>query len=195
MKYSDKAAKILNASSSIVVLLNLPIDKIVFNDLLKCDFSKNQNVRFNFMINSYDDFMNYEALNMNIDSNVMPYYNGENYNFFENYVFIRKEDLSESNLTRNDILVKSCINFNYWGKLIVQSDNKILLSNNTKPIGDINQSLRDILINAFDDESPWLKLRDSGPCENCAFNAICPPISDYNYYMVKYNLCSVRTTK
>ncbi|MBE9468407.1 MAG: hypothetical protein IMY72_08845 [Bacteroidetes bacterium] len=38
----------------------------------------------------------------------------------------------------------------------------------------------------------WFKLRtNTKPCCNCLYNTLCPPISNYEYALGKYNLCNV----
>lgn len=193
MKFKDEINTILRGNVSIRVLVNFPIDETIFNNLIGDNITiKRFDAKIIFMISSYDNFIDYNKLNLGINSNIVPYYNGFNYDFFENYVFIRKEDLNGTHLSRNDFFAKSCVNLNYWGKLIVQANSKVLLSNNTPPIGNIHQPLKDLLINVFDDESPWFKLRDFGVCEKCAFNLICPQISEYEHYMNKWDLCLIR---
>ena len=45
----------------------------------------------------------------------------------------------------------------------------------------------------MDKGKSWWKLRTNiKPCNNCLYNLLCPPISNYEYVIGKYNLCNIK---
>ena len=42
----------------------------------------------------------------------------------------------------------------------------------------------------------WFRTRSKvKPCKSCIYNALCPPISNYEYYLKEYNLCNIINEK
>ena len=69
---------------------------------------------------------------------------------------------------------------------------------NSKPIGNIYKKSIYKLIHycLIQRDKDWLLTRNKvEPCKNCLFNALCPPISNYERVIKQYNLCTIKKNK
>ena len=125
---------------------------------------------------------------------IHPYYNKSNLSLFKNNVFITKQDIFEAKPTQNDIFVRQVLNpINFW-KLFVKCNGNIYSNLNNPILGNINNvSIYDSVYKEMDKGKSWWKLRTNiKPCNNCLYNLLCPPISNYEYVIGKYNLCNIK---
>jgi len=128
-------------------------------------------------------------------SELRPYYTGENIDFFRENVFIEKEDIREEMLDFKEINGRRVLNFNDFGRLIVFEDGSVYANVNNKKIGNIKiDSLYELIYREMDKGESWLKTRDKvEPCKTCLYKYLCPPISNYEYVIGKFNLCKIRS--
>ncbi len=123
-----------------------------------------------------------------------PFYNGGNMLFFKNNVFTDLKDFENCKLSMRELYNKSIINTFYYGRLIVDSDGLIYTSfNNFASIGNISDSNIEYLLNkSFSNNHLWYLLRKNIPiCSSCIYQNICPPISDYELFINRFNLCHI----
>jgi len=123
-----------------------------------------------------------------------PYYTGENIEFFKENVFTEKEDIKEERLDFKEINGRRALNFNDFGRLTVFENGSVYANLNNKKLGNIKRdSLYEIIYREMDSGESWLKTRDKvEPCKNCLYKYLCPPISNYEYVIGKFNLCRIR---
>jgi pseudo-rSAM protein len=130
------------------------------------------------------DWLEPEQLSVN------AFYDGGNYNFFKENIFIEQADLSDPVISKKEIYARSVMNPNAFGNLTVLCTGQIHSNLNEKPIGTIDTHLKQILLNELAEGSGWFRLRkDLAPCANCIYHQICPPISNYEYALSQNNLC------
>ena len=126
---------------------------------------------------------------------IQPYFNGDNTAFFEENVYISKDDIlcKENVVTMKDVFIKQTINLNQFGKLFILNNGKIHTSLLRKPIGEFGKdSIHSILYKELKENKNLYKTRDKLiPCKNCLYNFLCPPISNYEKVIKKQNLCNV----
>ncbi|MBU8892197.1 MAG: TIGR04150 pseudo-rSAM protein [Bacteroidales bacterium] len=120
-------------------------------------------------------------------------YNGNNDSFFESAVFIELEDIFEEKIDFQSILVNSEMNRNDFGKLIILSNGNVFANINNALIGNYyTESLDKILEEELKNGSSWGNVRQRvAPCSECVYNCLCPPISNYEYVLGKFNLCKI----
>lgn len=122
---------------------------------------------------------------------LVPVYTGKNLNFFRECIYTDKEELLSSELSKQDIFTRMELNTNYFGKLTILPDGSIYSNLNTPSLGGLNDSLYEIIYKELNAGGNWRCVRNFEPCNQCRFRWLCPPISNYEFILDKYNLCSV----
>ncbi|NOR45510.1 MAG: hypothetical protein GQ534_07980, partial [Candidatus Delongbacteria bacterium] len=179
---------------------NLSMSFHVYHNHLKEKYFSNVNINndieFVFLIES-DNQLSYaleviEKYNVG-NHRIKPIYNNKNIDFFKNSVYLNPDDFAGSEIKRKEIYANQTLNRNFFGNLYVFSDGsvKTAMSDN-QTIGRIDQDFLPILRSACKETSNWLLTRNKiKPCKNCCFNELCPPISNYEIQIGKYNLCNI----
>ncbi len=126
---------------------------------------------------------------------LVPYFNGDNLDFFREAVFLDRDSILESQPQMNDILERTVLNRSDFKKLGVLSDKSVHANLNNPKIGTLgNEHIMEIIYKELHKGKSWTKVRKRvKPCKSCAFNALCPPISNYEYAIGRYNLCNINT--
>lgn len=125
-----------------------------------------------------------------------PYYNGRNRDFFENNIFICKENLVESRPTNRDIDTRQVINAIDFGHLTIMSNGDIYANVNAPPLGILDRdSMYDVVYKEMENGESWRRVRKKiKPCKSCGFEALCPPLSNYEYAIGQNNLCRINVS-
>lgn len=123
---------------------------------------------------------------------VYPYFNGSNSEYIEQCLSFSINDLFEDVIDMKTLIQNNYMNTNLFGKLIFLPSGEVKVSNNSKIIGNIyEQDILDILLQNKKWENDWKILRKNyEPCNNCIYQNICPPVSDYELVLNKYDFCS-----
>ena len=181
--------------------------KIVINKMYQVDFMvalarkiKRNNIAqlWEVSITSISEYEKAEILsqqlaNLNINVNIKPIYNGENRSFFERYIYIDEEDIDKMELDRQGVFSLQELNTNDFGKITILSDGKVYANVNKEPIGDIKDSIGEMLCKELESGISWRRTRyKTEPCDQCRFKLICPSPSNYELVMGKTNLCHIR---
>jgi pseudo-rSAM protein len=123
---------------------------------------------------------------------IVPVYIGSNNAFFEENVYLSKEDIFAFAIPHRIIFCNQKLNSNHFGKLYILPDGKIKANINASALGDIYQnSLLEIIAAEFNRNTAWRKIRDYEPCNQCLYQYLCPPPSNYEEAIGKPNLCHV----
>ncbi len=82
---------------------------------------------------------------------------------------------------------------NDYGKLTIMADGKIYANLNDPVLGNASKnSLEEVVLKEIKQGKSWKRLRTRVmPCRHCVFQHVCPPISNYELVLKKYNLCKV----
>jgi pseudo-rSAM protein len=122
-----------------------------------------------------------------------PYFNGENLKFFEDHVFITGEDLMLSRPSQNQIFSRVTMNENDYGKLHILPGGNVLANMNDEPLGNLNtESLENLIQKELGSGKSWKRMRTAvEPCKECIFQFICPPVSNYEIYLNRFNFCHI----
>lgn len=127
---------------------------------------------------------------------IKPYFNGKNLAFFEEYIFVRQEDLLAVELDRQDVFALQELNTHDFGKITVLSDGQIYANVNREPIGNIREPVADMLCRELESGTSWRCTRYGVElCNQCRFRLICPSPSNYEFALGRPNLCHVETDK
>jgi pseudo-rSAM protein len=179
--------------------INIYIDSdIGINELAIIKNASGQDsLSFTFILTNEEDYNFFEKIiteNSFENYILKPFFNGENESFFKENVFVTKEDLFEVVHEQNDIFAKSKINLNNFGKLIILNNGDVLANINGKPLGNIYViSIKDAVYKELQSKESWrLTKNEVEVCKDCIYNQLCPSISNYEYALGRFNLCSIR---
>lgn len=129
-----------------------------------------------------------------VELEFFPYFNGTNLLFFKKYVFISRESLFEEKIKMHDIVRNSIVNTIDFGNLIVCADGSVFSNLFCKPLGNLLKSDFNIILKqAFSSpHSTWFEVRkNQDNCCNCIYNALCPPMGNYEKIFGLDNLCNI----
>jgi len=167
------------------------------NKLGKFKSKKVNNLKFLFIIESEDQISVADDIVCKYgirDYDYKPFFNGNNLDFFEDNVFLDEESIFSKKINKNQILRNREINAIDFGKIIIFNDGKYCTNNLLPILGNIkNDDIRQMLINCISSKnSTWFLTRNDLPkCKNCIYNQLCPPVSDYEHVIGKFNLCNI----
>ncbi|MBP5345052.1 MAG: TIGR04150 pseudo-rSAM protein [Bacteroidales bacterium] len=121
---------------------------------------------------------------------IHPFYNGKNKPFFEENVFLSKEDILGRTISKREIFRNTKLNANYFGSLYFMPDGTIKAHPDRAVIGDIHKGrIVDAIHNEMMKNTAWREVREGNPCSSCAYQYLCPPISNYEHAIGQINLC------
>ena len=188
--------KIKNRNSFLNLLINYPVKKEILSRKLKLLDNLGINTVCIFIIEKDKDIIISEKIISQLkikNKAFFPFYNGNNISFFKKHVFITKKEILNNPLTMNKIFVRKTLNEYSFRKLIILSNKDIYGNLNNKKIGKLNErNIFDFIAEELNQGNSWTKIRKNVyPCKSCVFNALCPPISNYEYAIKRWNLCNI----
>jgi pseudo-rSAM protein len=198
INYQNLTETILNECSVlqtyIDVLITFPLNESKLNEIVS--FSrKNKNIKLHFLIESTEHFeTSMEIINRidDIETDIVPVYNRNNCSFFEENIYLEKEDIFSEIMSMRKIFCNQKINSNYFGSLTVLPNGDIKANINSNSLGSIyNTSLLDIIYKEMIDNTAWRKVRNSQKCADCLYQFLCPPPSNYEIALGKSYLCHI----
>jgi pseudo-rSAM protein len=122
-----------------------------------------------------------------------PFFNGKNFDFFRDHIFITKQDILASRPDQNQVFSRMTINEKDFGKLTVLPDGTVYANLNDPALGNISgDSVPSMILKALMDGRSWKRSRSKvNPCRNCLYYFLCPPVSGYELLMKRFNFCDV----
>lgn len=191
-----KLDQLSGAGVVIKLVVTFPLDKKKLSDGIAMLREREMTFDILFPITSDGDFISAGEIvsDMGIKKyEYHPLYTGENFEFFRDVVYIGREDLYEMQLSFKEIYRNRLMNMHYFGRLLIFSDGAIRARINGRVLGNINQiSLYDAVIKELKEGESWLRVREKRmPCRDCVFDALCPPLSNYNDIFGVNNCCTV----
>jgi len=148
-----------------------------------------------FIIQDSDEYNRVEELLSGIPiktADFFPFFNGNNINFFKENFFIDKAAIEMNKPSQRDIYINETVNSIYFGKINVFPSGNIHAGINAPKLGTLGKdSLYYCVYKEMKEGVTWRKIRKNVlPCKRCGFEKLCPPISDYNAAIGKYDLCN-----
>lgn len=178
------------------ILVHFPVD------ILQWDHSRqfllNQNLPFEYIfeVSSSDDCQ--QAMKLIEEFNIQKYqikpvYTGDNLAFFEEKVFLYREDILSTSLSINDFFANQSMNIYDFGKINIMPDGEVYANVNHPALGNIQtHSIYEIISKELEDGKSWLRIRDQAPCNTCLYQWHCPSPSNYEIEIGRPNLCHVK---
>jgi pseudo-rSAM protein len=139
------------------------------------------------------DFWNNVDFLKELNYKLIPFFNKNNFDFFKQFVFLDNEIIMGSTASKYEILGNTCLNYNNFGKILINNNGEVYTNFHFKSLGNIKiNTIQEIVKNAFNENEFWFMSRKNvEPCKNCIFNILCPSISNYELVLNCYNLCNI----
>ncbi len=192
----DLVKEILVLNSTITLIIKSSLYQTDITNLIYTLGDKWEYIKLQCIVENKKDFYNFqEMLDKIVLSQVIykPYFNGNNYSFFEENIFLNIDDINSLKPSKVDVLKRQHLNPLDFGKIIILSNGNVHANCNNPIIGNIsNDNIYNIIGKELTNGKSWLKTRKMvNPCKSCIYEIICPPISNYEYIFKRFNLCHI----
>jgi pseudo-rSAM protein len=150
---------------------------------------------YEFMVSQNEEFENIQIKIKDAFLNTIsfkPFFNGQNYSFFEQYIYLDEKDIQHTVMTKKNIFAHQVLNTNDFGKITITSDGKVYGNTYFPPLGTIENDVRMLLYQEMSYGTSWRRIRDMKPCTDCIYQWLCPSPSDYELAIGRPNLCHVK---
>lgn len=192
-KYNKEDLKqlLINPQFSIMIMVHLPVDYEELNSYI--NLFNEYNITWSLIASNKNDVIFFLKNNLGKFTNVdyIPWYTGDNMDFFKEYIYNDFKDIIEQKNTKQHIFRKQILNDNLFGKLTIFPTGEVYSNVNFPTIGNIqDQKLSEIVYSEIENYfKPWFFTRDYVSCKNCVNKYLCPSISNYEIVANEYNMC------
>ena len=192
-KYNTEDLKqlLINPQFSIMIMVHLPVDYEELNSYI--NLFNEYNITWSLIASNKNDVIFLSKNNLGKFTNVdyIPWYTGDNMDFFKEYIYNDFKDIIEQKNTKQHIFRKQILNDNLFGKLTIFPTGEVYSNVNFPTIGNIqDQKLSEIVYSEIENYfKPWFFTRDYVSCKNCVNKYLCPSISNYEIVANEYNMC------
>lgn len=181
---------------SYLILVSFPVDMQYWNHSRRLLLNQTLPFEYIFEVSSSDDCQQAKIFAEKFDIEkyqLKPVYTGNNMAFFEEIIFLSKEDILSTPMSINDFFTNQSMNIYDFGKINIMPDGEIYANVNHQSLGNIQtHSIHDIISRELEEGKSWLRIRNQAPCSSCLYQWHCPPPSDYEIEIGRSNLCSVK---
>lgn len=178
------------------ISVSFPIDMEQWNHAMEILLCQNLPIEFVFEVSSNDDVQQSEQLVEKYQIGkyrLQPHYTGKNIRFFEDEVFLSKEDILSTPMTMKDFFARQAINLYDFGKITILSNGDVYANLNYPSLGNIyTNNIHEILQKEVEEGKSWFRIRNQAPCTDCVYQWICPSPSNYEIALGRPNLCHVK---
>lgn len=192
-KYNKEDLKqlLINPQFSIMIMVHLPVDYEELNSYI--NLFNEYNITWSLIASNKNDVIFLSKNNLGKFTNVdyIPWYTGDNMDFFKEYIYNDFKDIIEQKNTKQHIFRKQILNDNLFGKLTIFPTGEVYSNVNFPTIGNIqDQKLSEFVYSEIENYfKPWFFTRDYVSCKNCVNKYLCPSISNYEIVANEYNMC------
>lgn len=192
--YRNYKANVLSDFLQIDLIVSFPFEENTFRDVWH-RINKEKTI-IHFIVEDESHYRVVEQLieKYNVEKyDIKPFYTGENNTFFQENIFLEKEDIFFKRLSMREIFRNQKLNSNFFGLLFILPDGTVKANMNTQTIGNIREnSVLNLIYKEMLDNTAWRQIRNSAPCDSCIYQFICPPPSNYETLIGKPNLCHIK---
>ena len=172
-----------------------PIDLQQWNNSRRILLNQSLPVEYIFDVSSDEDCLQVEQLveQFQIEKyRLNPIYTGDNIRFFEENVFLSKEDILSTSMTIKDFFSRQAMNIYDFGKINILSNGDAYANLNYPALGNIYiDNIYEIVYKEVEEGKSWFRIRNQAPCNSCVYQWLCPPPSNYEIAIGRPNLCHV----
>lgn len=184
---------------SYYITVDFPIDMTLWMNSRHVLLNQKLPCEYNFNVKSSKECLEVENIveQFQIEQyKITPAYTGENISFFEDNIFLTKEDILDARLTIKDIFSHHSINIHDFGKINIMSNGDAYANCNNPVIGNIyKDSIYEIVYNEVEKGKSWFRIRNQEPCNQCVYQWLCPSPSDYEIVIGRSNLCHIHNNR
>lgn len=193
----EKLALFPAAAASFKIIVTLPVQREPWQRVVELLRKNKVKGQFLFIIGSEAEVAEAEALIAPLPPDQYafhPYFDGSNRAFFEANVFIDRTDIREAKPTAREIQARQSVNPFHFGTLTILSSGRIHANVNRPQLGTLGKdTIHEAVYREMYRGSSWRRTRKKvKPCKHCAFAALCPPLSNYEYALARNDLCHIR---
>ena len=178
------------------ISVRFPIDEQQWNRSSQILLSQTLPFEYVFEVSSFEDCQQAEQLveKFQIEKfRLNPVYTGNNIRFFEENVFLSKEDILSASMTIKDFFTHQAINIYDFGKIHILPTGDAYANLNHPALGNIDtDNIYEIVNKEVDEGQSWFRIRNQAPCNECVYQWLCPPPSNYEIAIGRPNLCHVK---
>ena len=154
-----------------------------------------QNIILDFYISTdrcIDHVENLKSKIGSVNYCLFPFFNEENRNLLSSTISFSRNDIHFSDLSIKKILIRKKINENLFGNLSIFTNGDVYSNCNFPKLGNINTNdILEMLFIEVNHVKSWFFTRnDVIPCKTCLYKNLCPPISNLELYLQKFDFCS-----
>lgn len=154
-----------------------------------------ENIKLKFKISNEDEYKHYSSkITEGRDHDFEVDFDKADSTFLRENVFLNEEDIQEIKVTKQNYDANKTLNRNLFGKLVIKDNAIYSCENSTKAIANLDNeiNLKQIIFDALCKSNYWFLTRNKvNPCKSCLYKNVCPPISEYELQLKRYNLCNV----
>jgi pseudo-rSAM protein len=154
---------------------------------------QNEQSNYHFFITGEADYQQTEQLlaAYPITSHTLhPVYTQANRTFFEEQVYMTKEDIFSKPLSFREIFAHQKLNTHFFGSLTVLANGDVYANVNSDKLGNVeSDSILNLINKEMSENTAWRRIRDKAPCTNCLYQYLCPSPSNYERVIGKPDLC------
>lgn len=181
---------------SYCIIVDFPIDMQKWNSIRWLLLDHTLPVEYVFNVVSGNDCLLAEQIIKQYKikkSKLVPVYTGDNHGFFEDYVFLTKDDILSVSMTIKDFFIHKALNIYDFGKINIMPNGDAYANICHPVLGNIyRDSISEIVQKEVDKGRSWFRVRNQAPCNDCIYQWLCPSPSDYEIAIGRPNLCHVK---
>jgi hypothetical protein len=180
---------------SYIINIRFPIDMQKWKNARHILLNQTLPVEYVFDVTSNNDIFQAEQFleQYKIEkSRFNPIYTGNNIGFFKKNVFLSKKDILSTSMTIKDFFSRQAMNIYDFGKINIMPNGDAYANLKHSILGNINNNnIYEIVYKELKDGKSWFRIRNQQPCNDCVYQWLCPPPSNYEIAIGRPNLCRV----
>lgn len=193
--YEGINCKMFNNLNNIRLLVEGSINESALATIMQFCKANNILYSYEFHVKNKTEIKNIEEylLNHGIEKyDIKPIFIN-NLQFFRKCVYLTKQDILKTKISKRQIFANQTINTYNFGKIQIKCNGDVYSNIYLPKIGNIKkQSLQKILFKEMKNGKSWFRTRSQKPCNKCVFQYLCPPPSEFEILIGKPNLCYVK---
>jgi pseudo-rSAM protein len=178
------------------ISVRFPIDMQQWNHSMQILLNQTLPVEYVFDVLSDEDSQQVEQLvdRFRIEKyRLNPVYTGDNISFFKENVFLTKDDILSTFMSIKDFFANQSMNIFDFGKINIMPNGDAYANINHPVLDNIyTHSIHEIVYKEMEEGKSWFRIRNQAPCNDCVYQWLCPPPSNYEIAIGRPNLCHVR---
>ncbi len=175
--------------------VHFPIDETVWKETQALLKAQDNSYEFVFYVENEEHVRLVESLILRYDIEkyvLSPVYTKNNIEFFTENVFLTSEDILSIPICMKELFKRQVLNNNDFGRFTIQPNGDVYANRHHPALGNISvHSIYYLIQKEIKEGRSWLRIRNQSPCNQCAYQWLCPSPSDYEIEIGRSNLCHV----